>query len=525
MSGLQSGLTPMGVQDFLDYESRGGRSGFLGADWKKKGVLYFALHRLLPFAAGWQHGLPRIDVRDNAETHQPQRMVFSGSYKCLEEDSLLKEQYRRDRDTGARKNPPRLCPLCLMVEYVHAAVIAGGLHWLTPIFDFDAGDPNTRLIIRAAGMWNGYKPDRLGDVEKQEMADAGISPKYGWKENCQAGLKYVLCLVDLDNVAKGVQIMKEGAAAGDKVKLAIVKEMKRSPRDPSLGDPVKHPYPFALEYKEHETPEKKYDCYRIDSELDPSVLDLLATEAPDISGLAGNYSPATLRAQLERACLVELPWDSFFTQEAVDLLGAQQEEAKQEPAARPAVAPPRAPRPAQAAVPRPPPPGAPTGFQAPRQAVRPAVPPPRPAAPPPPRPAPEAERFACECGAVMLATDAVCCACGMQYEVEPAPLPPPPPLRRRSELGRPAPAPRQAPPPVGAGREGQLPPARTAPGGIPATRGQVVAPAAQRPGWPAAAPRAPVAAPPLPAQTSDAAEPPADDGAFGDFGDDQIPWG
>src|SRR5271157_4448979 len=113
-----SGMKAMSVDEFLAYESRGGRTGFLGSDWKKRGVLYFALHRRLPFAAGWQHGMPRIDVRDNAETHQPQRMIFTGSYRCLEDDALLKEQYRRDRDTGERRNPPGLCPLCLLVEYI-----------------------------------------------------------------------------------------------------------------------------------------------------------------------------------------------------------------------------------------------------------------------------------------------------------------------------------------------------------------------------------------------------------------------
>ena len=478
-----SGLRIMGVDDFLSYDSRS-RSEFLGAEWKKKGFLNFWLHRRLPFAMGWQHGLPRIDVRDDPETRTPHRVVFSGSYRCLEDDDVLKEQYRRDRETGARKNPPHLCPICLLVEYVHGLVLAGRIHWLQPIFDFDAGDPNTRVVVRAAGMWNGYKPDRLADVQKQEMYDAGISPKFGWKENCQAGLKYILCLVDADQPAKGVQVMKEGQAAGDKVKLAIQKEMKRSLRNPGLGDPVKNPYPFCLEYKENESPDRKYDAYRVDIPLDAVVNGLISeTDAPDISMLAGNYQPATLRAQLERAAQIELPWDTFFTPDAEAQLSAMQEEQVPSPA------PLRASQPASFRVPpRPQPVASSLHTSQP-------LPPPRQALAAPPLRVPEPEMFGCDtCGQPIKATDTVCAHCGMQYEVEAAPAPKPLPLlRRRSELNKPAPV--------------------AAP--VPTMHRQVVAPAQ--------VPRA--SAPPVAVESpAGMGESPEDDVGFGDFGADEIPF-
>jgi len=303
-----AGLKTMTVEDFLSYDSRA-RSEYLGAEWKKQGWINIWLHRRSPFALSWQHGIPRIDVRDDPETRQPRRQIFNGRIRCLEEDDVLTNQYKRSKETGARVVPPIICPPCRMIEYVHDLVIRQELHWLEPIFDFDVGDPMSRVYLRASGMWNGYKPARLNDEQKQEMADCGISPMYGWKENMQAGLKYIFCLVDHDDPAKGVQIMTEGQALGDSVKVAIQKEMKRNSRNPALGDPIATPYAFTFEYKEKALPADKYDAFRVDLELTEQVLKLIDSPEQDITSQIGNYDFATLRSQLEKVALIELPWD------------------------------------------------------------------------------------------------------------------------------------------------------------------------------------------------------------------------
>ena len=314
--------------------------------------------------------------------------------------------------------------------------------------------------------------------------------------------------------------MKEGQAAGDKVKLAIQKEMKRSLRNPGLGDPVKNPYPFCLEYKENESPDRKYDAYRVDIPLDAVVNGLISeTDAPDISMLAGNYQPATLRAQLERAAQIELPWDTFFTPDAEAQLSAMQEEQVPSPAplraSQPASfrVPPR-PQPVASSLhtsqPLPPPrqalaapplhtsqplPPPRQALAAPPMHTSQPLPPPRQALAAPPLRVPEPEMFGCDtCGQPIKATDTVCAHCGMQYEVEAAPAPKPLPLlRRRSELNKPAPV--------------------AAP--VPTMHRQVVAPAQ--------VPRA--SAPPVAVESpAGMGESPEDDVGFGDFGADEIPF-
>lgn len=428
------GIMEFSTEEFVNFDTRG-RGTFLGSEWKKQGWINVWLHRRRPFAAMWQHGIPRIDAKDDPQTGRSKRAIFPGSYKCLEENSTLVNQYRRDKETGERQYPAEVCPICSMIEHVHQMVLKGELHWLAPVFEFAVGDPKQDVLIRAGGMWNQYGSRYLTDEQKQEMEDASVSPKFGWKENMQAGLKYVFCLVDDAAVGKGVQIMKESQSLGDKVKTAIAKEMKRNSRDRSKGDPILNPYAFCFEYKEDETPDKKYDAFRVeDLVLTPEINKLITeSEAPDISRYEGSYSPETLRSQLERCCLIDgLPWDDFFSSQAIALLARKDEEEfppKAEPktAARPV----SAPRGRQVL-----PPGRQTTSSA-RPGVE-ASGRSRPA----PQPAPDKEEmFACNgCDHPIGATEATCRNCGHEYDPEPAAPPPPPALRRRSDAKAPPPA-------------------------------------------------------------------------------------
>ena len=264
--------------------------------------------------------------------------------------------------------------------------------------------------------------------------------------------------------------MKEGQALGDKVKLGIAKELKRNPRNPGLGDPVQNPYPFRFEYKADETPDKKYDAFRMDLEITDEIQRLIVeADPPDISRLDGQYSPETLRSMLERVCQIDgLPWDDFFSEEACAALAPPDEDAAPRETTRRAPASPApAPR-GRAGRPAPPPtrPQAAPGLRG-APAAHPASPKPAGgrgtpgAGPAPAKAAPPAraqrpeladEMVGCDgCGALMRAQDPRCPGCGMEYDVEkpvaPAPLQP----RKRSEA-----APPVAGPPVKAAEPDDL---------------------------------------------------------------------
>jgi hypothetical protein len=475
-----AGVQEYSTEEFLKHETRK-RGEYLKGEWKENpGYIDVWLHRKRPFASVWQHQLPRIDVRDDPNTGSPRRVILPGSYRCLEDErDVLSDQYRVDKATGQRRSPPVVCPICLFVDWVRIRVWNEEIDWLAPVFDFDVGNEKTRMIIRAAGMWGGYKADRLSDRQKEELSDAGINPSDSWREKIMAGLKYVLCVVDDAEPARGVQIMKESQLVGDKIKQAIAKEMKRHPKDKSVGDPVRNPYALRIEYHENApSPMNKYDAFRVDLDITNQIEELITkTDAPDISMMEGNYSPKTLQAQLERVCQLEgVPWGEFFTEEAEKLLSSEPEKPakKAGPVER---KPDAVGRVASREVKR---------EDRPRDSGRPeSAPAQRAASKPPPRQEPKEEMVLCECGKTMRASDTKCPHCGQEYEVdgEPEP-PPPPPLRKRSEVAQ---------------ERASAAPSRTS------------APAAPKP-----TPKPSSKAETLPAP------PVADEEGFGDFGDDEL---
>jgi hypothetical protein len=480
-----AGVQEYSTEEFLRHETKK-RGEFLKGEWKENpGYIDVWLHRKRPFASVWQHQIPRIDVRDDPNTGSPRRVIMPGSYRCLEDErEVLIDQYRRDKDTGRRKSPPVVCPICLFIEWVRGKVWDDELHWLQPVFDFDVGSEKTRQVIRAAGMWGGYKLDRLSDAQKEELSDAGILPSESWRESIVAGLKYVLCVVDEANPARGVQIMKESQLVGDKIKQAIAKEIKRHPKDKAQGDPVRNPYALRIEYREKElSPMNKYDAFRIEVDLTPQVEELITkTDAPDISMMEGNYSPKTLQAQLERVCQLDaVPWDDFFTGEAEKLLSSEQEEPKKKKQEQE----PRREQPTRSdAVGR---------TIARKEEARSGRPESKVAPKAAPKAEPNEEMCECDCGKLMRASDTKCPHCGLEYEVDAEPAPSPPPLRKRSEVAR---------------ERASASPSKAAPKEEP------------RSGRPESkvAPKASAKAETLPAP------PAADDEGFGDFGDDEIPF-
>jgi hypothetical protein len=301
--------------------------------------------------------------------------------------------------------------------------------------------------------------------------------------------------------------MKESQSLGDKVKTAIAKEMKRNSRDRAKGDPVLNPYAFCFEYREDETPDKKYDAFRVDDlVLTPEIDKLISdTDAPDIGRYAGHYSPETLRSQLELACLIDgLPWDSFFSPEAIALLSKQDED--QAPKAQPAAAP--APRQAAPARGRPVlPPGRATAS--PARAAAPVEAPrgrPAPATRVAPAPAAEPEEeFECNgCDQIIKASETECRNCGHKYEVQ-APVPAPAPARRKRS-------------------EAQAAPATATPSHVQEKSRVQDASLARHQAAPAARPARPQAAQ-RPAAPVAPGEPAAEeDPGFGEFSEEQIPF-
>lgn len=315
----------LGITDFLTHNASDRRKGAYLKSWKKKGRIDVWLHTQGRLVALYRHGWSRL-----VELQEGGLAVWGDRINCFEATDVLRKQFQRDRDSGERKVPPQLCPVCLLIEHVRREVRAGRLSWTEPVFRFDSGAEEV-VEYTAGGVYNAFAAKDITREEIAELRRAGIRRDEAWMQNMTARCEYVFSVVDHDAVEDGVQIAIETTALGDAVKRVIRDQMDAlGDRD---GNPLVSPYAIRWEYhpKEEEF-SKKYRAIALPrTELTDDIRALIEGAAPDISGLIARPNLATLRAQFEERALIELPWDELFGPAERALDGQEQRPAEQAP--------------------------------------------------------------------------------------------------------------------------------------------------------------------------------------------------
>ncbi len=310
------------VDDFLGHKTSTRGGSFFG-NWKENGKVDVWMHtKCLPIAL-WQHGIPRLVVhekdKDGTPLDKPERVFYGGKANCPEDEDFLKGQYKRD-DEGNREDGKEAhhCGVCRFADWVFKEVAAGRLDWTKPLFRFEATDPSKTLVIHTGGFCNMYSGD-LDDAQLASLKKAAISPKKAWNENALAKCSYLFRIVDNAHPEKGVQIATETSLLGDKVK-DVLADARESLRD-EKGNPFLHPFAIQWEYRETESQiNKKYHARRIEKhKLTPIIQKLITGPAPDVSNVIAPMDQKTMRAFLERACVLKgVPWDAIFDVKPVE---------------------------------------------------------------------------------------------------------------------------------------------------------------------------------------------------------------
>lgn len=410
-------MSEMSLDDFLGHSTRApsGRSART-LSWRKRqpANLDFWFHTSSRLVALWGHGFPRLVTRERDGERVTE--IWGGRFNCWESEDTCKSQYRRN-DDGTRKAPPKVCPMCLLLEHLHTEWRAGRLSWVTPVFRFAADEATETLTLGGMlGLFNG----ELSRQELAELKKAGIRRDEAWKEAAHAKCSYLFCGVDHSEPEKGPQVLLETTALGDAVKRVIRNQLEAlGSKD---GNPMLKPYAIRFQYRAAEKEfSKKYDALVMPKlEMTPAVREaIFDAPLPDISEHIARGNVASLRTAMEAAALIELPWDAIFGPAEREEMGEDDEPSKAP--ARPVQGGTRAQGP-QASSATPEPAQAPTR----RRAAAPA-----PATPQMPDYPPGTVLLPCEkCDAKMADTDAVCWKCGAKYELDAEPPPPPAPLAR-----------------------------------------------------------------------------------------------
>ncbi len=410
------------IDDFLAHKSSDRGGGFLKG-WKKKGSFINWMHMQRKPVALWRHGLPNVVTRE-VEGEQVVN-VWGGNFNCYEDESVLKKQWRRN-DDGKRELPPLYCPLCRTIECVYQLVLAGKIPWTKALFKFEGDDPKETSVLHAGGLWNAFGKKDMEPEQKAQMKAAGIFARDAWKENIQAKLSYLFCVVDDSNVSQGVQIATETSLLGDKVKEVINAARKSLGKD--AGNPFLHPFAIEWEYFDAEQQfNKKYAATRLEKQvLTPAIAKLIRTNPPDLTNVLKPFDKENMRAYLEEHCLIKgMPWDDIFdvqtkeedSEEGGEESGVQESEEEELDLSKETK------------------PAAKTSSAKPSTKKS--------------EPEPD-DMVACDdCDAPMKETDPKCKKCGKVYmeEEKVAPTPPPPMRKRGAAAQAAAKAPKAPPPP------------------------------------------------------------------------------
>lgn len=340
---------------------KGGGAGQFLKGWKKKpGYIDAWIHaKTLPMTV-WQHPVPTLTVIDDKDTKEKITRVFPKRYTCHETEEVLDALYWRETKgdpTSARKHPPKRCGQCKFVEWVWQQCWlfldthdwseddkawkekkkgkGKGIDPCSLMFKFVGEGEKDNYVIHAGGLCGLFGSKKLPeDLIKRDpktdkpiggaMVHAKISPRDAWSENWTVKAQSVMCVVDNDNPAAGVQISTETKELGEKVKDEIVRVIKSQDIDIQ-----KTPYCIRWEYDEKAQMGKMYTATAM-MKIKPTerILKMIRGQAPDLSSLETPFNQDTMRTYLERHCKIkDVPWDEFFPTKEQQKEWAEEDEA------------------------------------------------------------------------------------------------------------------------------------------------------------------------------------------------------
>ena len=318
MSDNNSKRAGLGMDEFLDHETRGGAFGDKLAGWKKDGTVTIWLAKSAGVIAypQWSHNWPRLVETEVKDTGDKCVRCFGDKFVCHEsEERVLTAQYKRDED-GKRKRPPEVCPFCCLVEFVYGKIEDGDLDITEPLFEFKADDEDDSRIIHAGGLTNHFGKKDLSQDELRAMRRANVDRRLAWRENGWSRLQYLFQVVNDAKPGEGIKYTCESQILGERMKAAIRQRQRsavKARKDPEIGNPLIHPYAFEWTYHEDKGFSDKYEVAAL-AEYEPSeeILDAIDGDLPDVSHEINPGNCRKLRAQMEEHALLDLPWDKIF---------------------------------------------------------------------------------------------------------------------------------------------------------------------------------------------------------------------
>lgn len=282
----------LGLDAFLGHGEGGGKRKFLGK-WKDDGQIVVFLSTRADIAyPSWVHGFQYRDTIKDKDTDEEVEILRFARFVSPDPEIVHMQQYFRD-DNDRMKLPPRLDPFLKLRE------------WLR----FECSEPNDAVVFEWENPKNGERIQwRKGHLAR--LVDRG---KANFGASLDTKLEYLFVVIDADKPGDGPQITRETRSLGDAMKAVIKAEIESNGQE---GNPLMNPYAFKWKFNKNADPNKMYSAARFNAaKLTPAIREaIMATEFPDptIDTKPRAGDKAKIRAAMEEAARIDLPWDHLF---------------------------------------------------------------------------------------------------------------------------------------------------------------------------------------------------------------------
>lgn len=287
------------IGGFLHYDEGTGIKRFDMRKFRKRGEAWIWLSKATaPTVAypKWSHAFIVHGVRKDDDGVEVKCLRFP-RYVSPEARVVNEQQHFRD-DNDAMRVPPLKDPFLLLREVLRRRVRSGELDASAVVFEWK--NPSDGELIE----WHAGHLSRLEDRTKKT-----------WGHSLDTKLEWIFVIVDNEDPEAGPQIVTVPKLLGDCMRATIKAEMDSNGVED--GNPFINPYCFKWVFDENaKKMTDMYTAHRYNkAKLTDEVLEAIestdyADPAPMIVPSAGDKD--RIRAAMEAAAQIDLPWDEIF---------------------------------------------------------------------------------------------------------------------------------------------------------------------------------------------------------------------
>lgn len=290
----------LGLDSFLTHGENTKRK-FL--NWKDDGEIVVWLSTRADIAyASWSHAFPEMGTFENKEGEEIEVLRWP-RFVSPDPEIVHASQFFRDENNDRMKVPPVKDPFLRLRE------------WLR----FECEDmPLGQTIFK----WAAPQKDggtKIIEWKRGELARLVNRGQSNYGHSLDTKLDYLFVVCSDKDPSDGCQIVRNTKLLGDKMKKAIQEQMESNGEK---GNPLLHPYAFKWVFDKNAAMNDMYRAFRYNKAvLTEKIREAIESkEFPDPSQdcVPRPGDKARIRAAMEDAAEVDLPWDRLFVDEWQD---------------------------------------------------------------------------------------------------------------------------------------------------------------------------------------------------------------